>query len=377
MFKNNLKSLSPLVFLCGARDFHAIDWYKSAKKILQFRPIYILTDLITGEGFKKLVSEEDIVIKLLIIDNILLNKQSRFGNIWRNIVKLIVFPIQVFLLKIFSRRYPGAFYHAHSMYYLFLAWAAKIPFTGTPQGSDILIKPFSSRLFRYFTIKALLAAQTITVDSIKMQKVVFELSGVHAQIIQNGIDLNAINSFMSAKQEVSWIREKVVSIRGITPLYRIKEVLESRNSSKELSNTQLTFIYPFSEREYLLTLHPIFKTFDQDMNRLARCELYKVLFSTKLVISIPISDSSPRSVYEAIFCGCAVAITYNAYYEILPICMKERIIIVDLKDNKWFSKAVNFADIVVAKPYTPSSEAIELFDQKKSFLKLSKYYQFN
>ena len=42
----------PLVFLCGARDFHAMDWYRRAKELLPEADTCILTDLIAAEGFK-------------------------------------------------------------------------------------------------------------------------------------------------------------------------------------------------------------------------------------------------------------------------------------------------------------------------------------
>ena len=41
-----------LVFLCGARDFHAMDWYRRSLDELTNINIYILTDLIEGEKFK-------------------------------------------------------------------------------------------------------------------------------------------------------------------------------------------------------------------------------------------------------------------------------------------------------------------------------------
>jgi len=86
-----------LIFLCGARDFHAMDWYKSAKESITSMDIIILTDLIEGEGFSKLISEKDNVAKLLILDKVLFRNQSRLGNIWRNMLKLLVLPIQVYL----------------------------------------------------------------------------------------------------------------------------------------------------------------------------------------------------------------------------------------------------------------------------------------
>ena len=98
--------------------------------------------------------------------------------------------------------------------------------------------------------------------------------------------------------------------------------------------------------------------------------MYELLGQTKLVISIPESDSSPRSVYESIFCGCAVAITYQPYYDVLPIDMKSRIILIDLQDETWFDKAIEFANKTILIPYTPSKEALDNFDQKKSFNKI-------
>ena len=79
-----------LAFLCGARDFHAMDWYKSAKKLLPEVDCCIVTDLITGEGFQKIINEEDKVFKLLIIDSLLFRGQSALGDKWRNLLKLFI-----------------------------------------------------------------------------------------------------------------------------------------------------------------------------------------------------------------------------------------------------------------------------------------------
>lgn len=361
-----------LVFLCGARDFHAMDWYKSAKELLPEKDIYILTDLIEGEGFKKIVNEGDEVFKLIIIDNLLLKKQTHFGNIWRNVIKLLVFPFQVILIKKFSRKYPEAIYHAHSMYYLFLAKAAGIPYVGTPQGSDILIKPFTSKLYRFFAIKSLKGAKAITVDSIKMKEKVFELTGLKASIIQNGIDLKSINDFLDQNKHSSKSRNVLLSIRGFTPLYRIKEIVKARNSSKKSTDSPITFIYPFYENEYMKDVHSLLLPNDIDRGRVDRIKMYDILVQTKLVFSIPSSDSSPRSVYEAIFCGCIVIITHHPFYDLLPICMKSRIIVVDLNNKHWFDSAVDKATEIIEKSFFPSDEALGMFDQKKSFKKMEK-----
>lgn len=361
-----------LVFLCGARDFHAMDWYKSAKELLRGKDVFILTDLIEGESFKKLINQDDKVFRLIILDKFLLKKQSKFGNLWRNIIKLLVFPTQVLLVKRFSKKYPDAIYHAHSMYYLFLGWASGIKYVGTPQGSDILIKPFSSKFYKYFTVKALKAAKAITVDSQAMKRKIIELTGLNAQIIQNGIDLESINSFLGEDLSKEIPRKQLLSMRGFTPLYRISEILQSRNSSLKYADLSINFIYPFYEEVYKRSIEILFKEVDGDLGRVDRNRMYSLMSRTKLTFSIPISDSSPRSVYESIFCGCAVAIVHHPYYDVLPDCMRSRIILINLDDKNWFDKAVEKADLIVKNQFVPSVEAINLFDQKESFRKIEK-----
>jgi len=343
-----------------------MDWYKSAKEIMPKEDVCILTDLIEGEGYKKIVNKTDQVYKLIILDKFLFKKQTHIGNIWRNAIKLIIFPLQVLLIIRFSKKHPAAVYHAHSMYYLFLAWASGIKYVGTPQGSDILIKPYSSKLYKFFAVKSLIKASAVTVDSMKMKEKVFELSGVNAFIIQNGIDLKSINEYF-IHNPPSNNRNRILSIRGLTPLYRIKELVEARNSSKKLSETPFTFIYPFYEQKYLEEIRKRLNTKDVDLGRIDRMSMYNLLSETLLVISIPDSDSSPRSVYEAIFCGCVVAITYHPYYNSLPQCMKSRILVIDLNKTDWLEVAIDNAKKIIEKPFIPSEEALDMFDQRRSF----------
>lgn len=355
-----------IVFLCGARDYHAIDWYRSALFLLPDTEIVILTDLIAGEGFKKLINKSDKVYKLFIIDKYLFKKQSIYGNLWRNFIKILFFPLQVLLLKNFAKKYPNAIYHAHSMYYLWLAWAANIPFIGTPQGSDILLKPFKSYIYKYLSKKALQAAKAITVDSLAMKLKVFQISKKVAYLIQNGIDITDIQETISKINIDASERTRVISIRGFTALYDIKQIVKSRNSSKNFTYP-ISFIYPFYDEKYKNEVNTLLKSFDEDFGRVTRNEMYRLFMKSLLVISIPKSDSSPRSVYEAIFCGCAVAIRYQPYYDTLPDCMKEKIIIIDVNDNNWFDAALQKAREIIKNDFKPSKDVLTYFDQRKSF----------
>jgi hypothetical protein len=361
-----------LVFLCGARDYHAMDWYKSAVALSKKYEVAILTDLFAGEGYKKIVTENDKIYKLIIIDKFLFKAQSRLSNLWRNIVKLVFLPLQVYKLRHFHKENSQSMYHAHSMYYLWLAWAAKVPFVGTPQGSDILVKPFKSKFYKYLTIKSLKAAKAVTVDSKRMKDVILLISGVQAHIVQNGIDLESLLPLVNSKKTENCPRQLILSNRGMTELYRIKEILLGRNLSEVNRNFPISFIYPFGDNEYKTKIEHLFIPTDVDLKRVDRLTMYELFLSSKLVISIPYSDSSPRSVYEAIFCGAAVAITYHPYYDILPECMKKRIILVDIENQLWLDKAIAEAETILKKPFEPSDEALELFDQKKSFKQIEK-----
>jgi hypothetical protein len=356
--------MKKIIFIGGARDYHVVDWYRTIKEICSNSEIVFVTDSIDGEGFEKLINEDDCIIKLLNIDWLLFTRQSKYGNIWRNFIKLIFIPLQVLRLKEIARDNPDAIFHAMPMYYMFLCRLASIPYIGTPQGSEILVRPDRSRLYKYFATKSLLAAQNITVDSVNMQNMITQLCGKESTVIQNGIDVSAISRIAIKSHR----RENVVSIRGFTTLYRINEIFDGRDHS--LQKPRLHLLYPFREDVYRATVAKRFEPGDCDLGRLSRQKMFELLASTFLAISIPISDSSPRSVYEAIFCGCCVAVTYNPWVDALPECMKSRLFIIDLKDNLWFEKAIEQAKHITTKDYNPSEEALELFDKRRSMQKM-------
>ena len=83
------------------------------------------------------------------IDRWLFRKQSAYGNVWRNCMKLFFFPLQVACLKKIAKQYPHAIFHAHTMYYLFIAWLSGIEYIGSPQGDEILIRPYQSKIYHF------------------------------------------------------------------------------------------------------------------------------------------------------------------------------------------------------------------------------------
>ncbi len=231
-------------------------------------------------------------------------------------------------------------------------------------GSDVLVRPDESKIYRYMTVQSLKAAQQITGDSVKMQQKIRDLSDRDSAVIQNGIDVRMIASFISDAEE----RKEVVSIRGFYPNYQIERLLNSRESSEK--KVSITFIYPFYEAGYRDSILARFISGDRDIGRLPKEELYSLLASSLLVISIPESDSSPRSVYEAIFAGCCVAVSYSPWINSLPDCMRARLAVVDLTDPVWLEKILITAREITSVKYIPSQEALIEYDQFESMKKV-------
>ncbi len=351
--------MRPVCFVSSARDYHAMDWYRAVKSLCLGRRIFIATDLIESEGVDRLVDEGDEVFHLFNLDKFLVNRQTSVGNIWRNILKMLAVPLMAYRLNNLSKR-TNAIFHAHSMFYIFLCWIARIDFIATPMGSDVLVRPDKSWIYKIFTIYSLRAASSITVDSVALQEKIRDLCGLESNIIQNGISSTDTKIFRESDEE----RFKLMSIRGMDPNYRILELVNARNTSN--CRASLDFIYPFHEENYLNQVKGQLNSKDVDHGRVNKNTMYQILGQTLAIFSIPISDSSPRSVYEAIFCGACAVVSYGKWIESLPPCMRARIVIVNLDNANWFIEAINTSRNICSKPFIPSRESLELFDEKEA-----------
>ena len=357
-----MSTLKDIVFVCGARDFHAMDKYRITTKAVYPRRVVILTDLIESEGQPKIIAKNTPIFHLYIIDWLLFKKQSSIANLWRNFIKMIFIPVQITHLKSFYKKNPNHIYHAIPMYYMLLCYLARVPFVGTPQGSEILVRPLKSKIYRKYAIKCLQAAKKVIVDSVNMQNRILELASIKAIIIKNGFDTSRILNTSTFDRKI------ILSMRGLNPTYRIDDILKARLNSKE--HLPISFVYPASEEDYRFQIRENFKIGDKDLGRLDKDALYNTMANTLLAISIPMSDSSPRSVYECIFAGACVAVSYSPYVDELPNCMRERIYLVDMNDIYWFDKAVAYSRKITIRPFIPSEEALDMCDQNRTIHKV-------
>lgn len=350
------------VFLGSGRCFHTMDWFRSCQRLAEREPIFV-TDNHGGEGFIPLLQATDQVRDLALIDPLLFKRPSRLGHAWRNLVKFALIPWQIFKLKAALRSIPQPFVFAHSTYYAFLASFCAVPYSATPQGSEVLVRPYRSKLYRALLLRSVRCAAFATVDSNAMAARLHELLAVAVHIIQNGIDVASIRAAGEARTE----RRLLTSIRGFDANYRIVEILRARD--EQIADQTIDFCFPFVEGDYEQEIRRHIRPTDVLHGRLPRARMYSLLQQSIGVVSIPRSDSSPRSVYEAIFCGATVLCTHAPYVDALPECMRRRVVVVRLEDPHWLANGLATARQIASEPYVPSSQALDLFDQVSSMRK--------
>ncbi len=364
-----------IVFLINGRCYHSIDWVRTYQRNFKSEEFCIVTDMIESEGYKKLIQPNDNVIELFNVDSLMFSSVSKMSNLWRNALRFLMLPVQAIKFRTLLKKSNmlHATIHAHTMYYILLAWLARVKVIGTPQGSEILVRPKKSAIYKFFAVKSLIYAKAITVDSLLMKNEIEKMSGVKAVVIQNGIDVHKILSTRSFSSE----KAGVVSFRGVTDLYQTNAIFSAFNQIE--SSIPLSVIYPFFDLDYKRNA---FLLLDKgrninDFGRVTLDRMISIFSECVLAVSIPSSDSSPRSVYEAIFSNAVVAVTELNWIKSLPYCMLNRIIVVDLSEGDWLKLAYEKALKMSKDAYIPSPEALQMFDENVSVSNFCAQYYFN
>ncbi|MEA5421449.1 glycosyltransferase [Spirulina sp. CCNP1310] len=351
-----MTSQSKIIFVGNARSYHTLDLCRSLHKHLPKKSWVFFTDCIESEGHIRIIDDQDAVQKLLLIDPLLFRDQSTKANLWRNLLKLLLAPLQAVLLKIRVGNPKEKVIHAHTFYYGMLCRMAKLPFFFTPQGGELTERPKESDFYRFLMQWTLSGAKYTFVDSRRMLNMAQELGCKNVSIHQYGIDTA---SCLAA--DIGLKRWRVISNRGIEKNYQIDLIQTARD--RECDDVSLTFFYPLWDSLYRSAFQEKLRPNDQDLGRIEKIKCYQLYAESILVISIPRSDSSPRSVYEAIFCGVPVATVSSPWVDDLPFSMRKRVLLVDPQSPGWFRQAYIWAQQCVNDPFVPCSTAISKFDQ--------------
>lgn len=220
--------------------------------------------------------------------------------------------------------------HAHSLYFGYLASFIKsdIPVVFTPMGSDIIIHSQKNRIYRHMARQAFRRADIITGDSLLLQDKGYDVGAKKEgnYVIQNGVDTNIFfprendlkSKYGMAKNEIL-----IFSPRAITDLYNIDVIIESLNLLKKAGyGVKCMFSFAFGG-EYTKKLKQLITRLDVNDNviwlgYLSYSDMAMHYNAADIVVSVPGSDSSPKSVYEAMFCQKPIVVTDLPWsYELL------------------------------------------------------------
>jgi len=220
--------------------------------------------------------------------------------------------------------------HAHNVYQGFLTSFVKtrVPIIFTPMGSDIIISAQKNSLYRFMANQAFKRADVVTGDSLLIQKKGFNVGAKKESnyIIQNGVDSSIFYpqaNNLRARYAVEKDETLIFSPRGFAEIYNIETILKSCALLIEKGfKLRLMLCYPFKDKT-----HATIKEKSKDLmiddkiiwlGSLSYEEMPDYYNLSDIVISVPDSDSSPKSVYEAMFCGKAIIVTDLAWsYEFL------------------------------------------------------------
>lgn len=239
--------------------------------------------------------------------------------------------------------------HCHGLFSLFLAYLANINLSRivfTPQGSDILVLPNKNKIVRNFLSTRLCKLAFITADSNILLDKVLEISPeVNKRkliLIQNGIPFSKIKYLIkNEKYERKTI--DICWIRGTSEIYQFKYFLKLIEviSIKTSSHIKITIIDAFGSK-YISNKIMAFKNIDISiLPRLDSESFLKCLQKSKIVVSIPKSDSSPRSVYEAISFGCIPFLSNLDCFNWLPIEIKSNFLFASFDLQEDSEKLIN------------------------------------
>ena len=348
--------IEKIYFVGNGGCYHTMDFIRSMEKVLPTDSFSLVTDITSAANAFGAIEKNDKTLALFSIDGLLFFKNTAFGNVWRNGLKLLLTPIQLLFLRRVIVDHKSYIIHAHTFYYGLLCWLAGFDYFFTPQGFELTERPKSSIIYAFLMSKVISKAAYVFVDSEKMRQSCINLGYSHVGIYQYGVDTTRCLDKINTKE-----RHVLVSNRGMEKNYRIHEILASRNRLDAF--IPITFVYPLLSNDYYRMIKGSIDRRDKDIGTLEKQECYELYAQALLVVSIPTSDSSPRSVYEAIFCGAPVATVNSQWVTSLPESMRKRIIIIDPADPNWLFEALKVAESINIKSFDPCQDSLNRFDQ--------------
>ena len=369
-----------ILFLASSADFHVDLWVKYFTKN---NKVYLFSD---SQNYLEDQTFENVeLIKSNGYFGKLLNKLNVKNKKLFQLNKLISVKYYATKIDYIVKKNKIDIIHAHSLYFGFINYYIKsnVPKVFTPMGSDIILDSENKKIYKYMAIKAYSGSNIVTGDSKLIQKKGFIYGAKKNKnyIIQNGVDTKFFypkKNDLRATLNVNKNEILLFSPRALSPIYNIEIILYAVKVLSD-KNIKLKCILTFAfGDEYTSNLKQISKKLNIEKNLIwlgykKYEEMAEIYNSSDIVVSIPSSDSSPKSVYEAILCKKPVIISdldwsYEFFSDPLSILRITKI------DHKELAKKIeylidnpNFKNLAIQKSFKIAKEN---FDYVKNMKKL-------
>lgn len=338
-----------ILFICSSSDWHMRLWLKYfaiRHNVLLFSD---REDYLNRQKFDdriKIIEDYGYLGKLL---GMLKIKSLSFAHI----NKLISSRRFTKLINAIIDEYQVDIVHAHSLYYGFVSSGIRndIPVVFTPMGSDIIIHAQKHPIYRYMARKTFSRADVVTGDSVLLRKQGYKVGAKpkHNYIVQNGVDTEIVYpKGNDLKKKLGVTNEEVLifSPRALMELYNIDIVIKSLAILRDAGyKIKCMFSYAFGG-EYVRKLKGIVNELSLEGNviwlgYLEYHEMAEHYNAADIVVSVPSSDSSPKSVYEAMFCKKPVIVSDLEWsYELLADC--DCLIRVKVRDEHALANGIKY-----------------------------------
>jgi len=314
-----------ILFIASSADWHVDLW---SKHFSAENNVYLFSD------------QEDYLPDQAYLGITVIKSEGMLGRIlnafkfkshkWYQLNKLLS-------ARVYGNRVDGIIYkydidivHAHSLYYGYVASFIKSDtnIVFTPMGSDVILHAQNNSLYRHMALNAFEKAHVITGDSLLLQKQGYKVGATKENnyIVQNGVDSEVFfpkTNDLRKHYGVAGDEILIFSPRAITPLYNIDIIL---NAIHELVNAghkikcMMSFAFGDNYSAQLKRQAQDLKIVDHILwlGYLSYQDMAKHYNAADIVVSVPSSDSSPKSVYEAMFCKKPIVVSDLPWtYELL------------------------------------------------------------
>jgi glycosyltransferase involved in cell wall biosynthesis len=190
------------------------------------------------------------------------------------------------------------------------------PLVLTGWGSDVLVQPQQSRIYRYFVEFALKRADLITSDGENMIEEMIKLGADPDKInyLLHGVDTQEFNpQAKSLKEEHEMFDSPlVISARTLMPIYNLETLIQSVPLVlAQIPKVKFVIAGDGSQKYYLGDLAQSLGVLESVsfIGRIPRKELPYYLAAADVYVSTSLSDTTSVSLLEAMACGLAPVVT--------------------------------------------------------------------